>query len=100
MKLLERTDHDTYCPYKGDCAYYSIPTGGKRSINAVWTYEEPYAAVAAIKDHMSRSIPTASTRMRSSRAANSPSSSQPRFRRPRAHQPQKPRTDAGLPSRL
>ena len=52
MTLLERTDHVTYCPYKGDCAYYSIPAGGERSINAVWTYEEPYAAVAAIKDHV------------------------------------------------
>jgi uncharacterized protein (DUF427 family) len=52
MTLLERTDHDTYCPYKGDCTYYSIPTGGERSINAVWTYEKPYAAVAAIKDHV------------------------------------------------
>ena len=52
MALLERTDHITYCPYKGDCAYYSIPAGGGRSINAVWTYEEPYAAVAAIKDHV------------------------------------------------
>ena len=31
---------------------FSIPVGGKRSINAVWTYEEPYAAVAAIKDHL------------------------------------------------
>ena len=52
MALLERTDHITYCAYKGDCAYYSIPAGGERSINAVWTYEEPYAAVAAIKDHV------------------------------------------------
>ena len=52
MTLLERTDHVTYCPYKGDCAYYSIPAGGERSINAVWTYEEPYVAVAAIKDHV------------------------------------------------
>ena len=52
MTLLERTDHVTYCPYKGDCAYYSIPAGGERSINAVWIYEEPYAAVAAIKDHV------------------------------------------------
>jgi uncharacterized protein (DUF427 family) len=52
MTLLERTDHVTYCPYKGDCAYYNIPAGGERSINAVWTYEEPYAAVAAIKDHV------------------------------------------------
>ena len=50
--LLERTDHATDCPYKGDCAYCSIPLGGERSVNAVWTYEEPYAAVAAIKDHV------------------------------------------------
>jgi uncharacterized protein (DUF427 family) len=52
MALLERTDHATYCPYKGDCAYYSIPLGGLRSANAVWTYEQPFAAVAAIKDHL------------------------------------------------
>jgi uncharacterized protein (DUF427 family) len=52
MTLLERTDHHTYCPYKGDCAYFSIPLGGERSLNAVWTYEAPYAAVAAIKDHV------------------------------------------------
>jgi len=52
MALLARTDHATYCPYKGDCAYYSIPAGGERSANAVWTYEAPYDAVAAIKDHL------------------------------------------------
>jgi len=52
MALLARTDHATYCPYKGDCTYYSIPVGGERSINAVWTYEAPFAAVAAIKDHL------------------------------------------------
>jgi uncharacterized protein (DUF427 family) len=52
MSLLQRTDHGTYCPYKGDCAYYSIPIGGARSANAVWSYEAPFAAVAAIKDHL------------------------------------------------
>ena len=52
MSLLERTAHATYCPYKGDCAYYSIPSGGERSVNAVWSYEAPYAAVAAIEDHV------------------------------------------------
>jgi uncharacterized protein (DUF427 family) len=50
--LLVRTDHATYCPYKGDCAYYSIPLGGVRSINAVWTYESPYTAVAAIRNYL------------------------------------------------
>jgi uncharacterized protein (DUF427 family) len=52
MSLLSRTEHGTYCPYKGDCNYFSIPAGGERSTNAVWTYEAPYAAVAAIKDHV------------------------------------------------
>jgi uncharacterized protein (DUF427 family) len=52
MSLLERTSHTTYCPYKGDCSYYSIPSGGERSVNAVWTYETPYEAVAGIKDHL------------------------------------------------
>jgi uncharacterized protein (DUF427 family) len=52
MTLLERTDHATYCPYKGDCAYFSIPLGGERATNAVWSYEAPYAAVAVIKDHL------------------------------------------------
>jgi uncharacterized protein (DUF427 family) len=52
MTLLARTDHATYCPYKGDCAYYSIPLGGARSTNAVWTYESPYAAVAAIREYL------------------------------------------------
>ena len=52
MMLLERTEHATYCPYKGDCAYFSIPLGGDRSTNAVWTYEAPYEAVSPIRDHL------------------------------------------------
>jgi uncharacterized protein (DUF427 family) len=52
MTQLQRTEHQTYCPYKGDCAYYSIPAGGNRSVNAVWTYEAPYAAVSAIREYL------------------------------------------------
>ena len=52
MTLLAPTDHTTYCPYKGDCAYFSIPLGGERAANAVWSYEAPYPAVAVIKDHL------------------------------------------------
>jgi len=52
MSLLDRSDHATYCPYKGECNYYSVPSGGERSINSVWTYENPYAAVAVIKNHV------------------------------------------------
>jgi uncharacterized protein (DUF427 family) len=49
---LERTDHATYCPYKGDCSYYSISAGGKKSVNAVWSYEDPFPAVEQIRRHV------------------------------------------------
>jgi uncharacterized protein (DUF427 family) len=52
MSLLERTDHSTYCPYKGECSYFSIPIGGEQARNAVWSYEVPYAAVAEIKNRL------------------------------------------------
>jgi uncharacterized protein (DUF427 family) len=52
MSLLEPTDHATYCPFKGECSYYSIPLGGDKSLNAVWSYESPYPAVGQIKDHV------------------------------------------------
>jgi uncharacterized protein (DUF427 family) len=52
MSFLVRTPHVTHCPYKGDCCYFSVPAGGEKSVNAVWSYEAPYAAVAAIKNHL------------------------------------------------
>ncbi|AEK62002.1 DUF427 domain-containing protein [Collimonas fungivorans] len=52
MSQLESSTHTTYCPYKGECSYYSIPAGGDRTVNSVWSYEAPYAAVAEIKDHL------------------------------------------------
>ena len=52
MTLLQRTDHSTYCPYKGEASYFSMPAGGDRSANAVWSYEAPYDTVSVIKDHL------------------------------------------------
>ena len=52
MSQLVRTEHLTYCPYKGDCSYYSLAAIGERGVNAVWTYETPYEAVAAIEGHL------------------------------------------------
>ncbi|MEM5274561.1 DUF427 domain-containing protein [Cupriavidus taiwanensis] len=52
MAQLARSDHATYCPYKGDCSYFSVPAGGERGRNAVWSYEAPYAAVAAIGSYL------------------------------------------------
>jgi uncharacterized protein (DUF427 family) len=52
MSKLQRTDHTTYCPYKGECSYYSIPSGGTKSVNAVWSYERPFASVVQIDQHL------------------------------------------------
>ncbi len=52
MNLLQRTDHSSYCPFKGDASYYSIPSGGEKSVNAVWSYENPYPSVGQIKDYV------------------------------------------------
>lgn len=52
MTQLQRSSHRTYCPYKGECAYYSIPAGAERSVDAVWSYEEPYPAVSEIREYL------------------------------------------------
>jgi uncharacterized protein (DUF427 family) len=52
MTALSRSAAATYCPYKGEASYFSIPAGGERSIDAIWTYEAPYAAVAKIGAHL------------------------------------------------
>jgi uncharacterized protein (DUF427 family) len=52
MERLRRTERTTRCPYKGDANYYSIASSATVSENAVWTYEHPIAAVAAIAGHL------------------------------------------------
>ena len=52
MTQLQRTAHQTYCPYKGECTYYSIPAGRERSVNAVWSYEAPHAVASAIREYL------------------------------------------------
>ena len=48
MMFLRRTEKITHCPYKGDAAYFTIYRDGKVIDNAVWSYEDPYAAVGGI----------------------------------------------------
>jgi uncharacterized protein (DUF427 family) len=52
LTTLERTSHKTHCPYKGDASYYSIHADGRTAQNAVWSYEQPLEAVAAIGGYM------------------------------------------------
>ncbi|MCV7402705.1 DUF427 domain-containing protein [Mycobacterium fragae] len=51
--LLSRTDTSSYCPYKGEASYYSVTTAAGETVeDAIWTYEQPYPAVAAIGGHV------------------------------------------------
>lgn len=52
MSQLERSEHTTYCPYKGEANYYSIPALGETGLNGVWTYEAPFEAVGGIAGHL------------------------------------------------
>ena len=49
MSFLAKTEHRTHCPYKGDASYWSIYMDGDLGENAVWAYESPYPAVAAVR---------------------------------------------------
>lgn len=52
MRLFTRTAHTTHCPYKGDASYFTIVADGRSAANAVWSYEQPYPAVAEIKEYL------------------------------------------------
>jgi uncharacterized protein (DUF427 family) len=49
MDRLVRSDHTTHCPFKGDASYFSLKNGPE---NAVWSYEQPYDEMLAIKDRL------------------------------------------------
>jgi len=53
QNLLSRTDSHTYCPYKGEASYYSLQIqDGQTETDLIWTYEQPYDAVAEIAGHV------------------------------------------------
>lgn len=52
MNRLQRTGHHTHCPYKGEASYFSIQIDGRTAENAVWSYEQPFPAVAEIAGHL------------------------------------------------
>lgn len=52
MDALVRTDHHTYCPYKGDASHFSISAHGRTIENAVWSYEHPYDEVVEIREYL------------------------------------------------
>ena len=52
QEFLEKTAHQTHCPFKGDASYWTIRVGDRELQNAIWSYESPIEAAAPIKGHM------------------------------------------------
>jgi uncharacterized protein (DUF427 family) len=51
--VLASSDSTTYCPFKGDASYYTVTTAAGDTVeDAIWTYEQPYPAVADIAGHV------------------------------------------------
>lgn len=52
MARLEPSAHHSWCPYKGEASYFSVPLLGEKAANAVWSYETPHDAVKAIEGYL------------------------------------------------
>ena len=50
--LLEPSSETSVCPWKGVATYYDVVADGTRYPGAAWTYADPSAAAAQIKDHV------------------------------------------------
>ena len=51
-KRLQRSEHRTYCPFKGNASYWSLEVSGQHAENAAWSYEDPFEAASHIKDYV------------------------------------------------
>lgn len=51
-ELLRPSDTETYCPYKGDASYFDVVVDDDTVSDAIWTYRQPYPAVAQIAGHV------------------------------------------------
>jgi uncharacterized protein (DUF427 family) len=51
-EYFTKTDHTSYCPWKGTANYFSITVEGKTNENGAWFYDEPKEKANNIKDHV------------------------------------------------
>jgi len=53
MQHMIPTDRHTHCPHKGDASYWTAKPNRVAAINAMWAYNKPLPACAAIEGHAS-----------------------------------------------
>ena len=50
--VLAGSPRASFCEWKGHASYVTLAGGGRREIDAGWTYPEPSREYAAIRDHI------------------------------------------------
>jgi uncharacterized protein (DUF427 family) len=49
---LERSRHETFCPFKGEASHWNVRAGGRSEADAAWSYEDPFPEVAGLRGHV------------------------------------------------
>jgi uncharacterized protein (DUF427 family) len=52
VSVLEDSDLETGCPYKGFASYRNVVVDGRRHPNLFWYYEAPFREVSAIAGYL------------------------------------------------
>ena len=52
QSLLADSSHQSYCPYKGEASYFSVPAMGEAGENVIWQYRDPYPSVSEIRNYV------------------------------------------------
>ncbi|MBB5788276.1 DUF427 domain-containing protein [Jiangella mangrovi] len=52
LELLEPSDSESWCAYKGHARYWSARVGGELHRNVAWSYEEPLSDGVEVKDRI------------------------------------------------
>jgi len=52
LAAMVRTDHSTYCPFKGDASYWTLAADGAHPQGIAWSYETPFDESLMIKDYL------------------------------------------------
>ncbi|MBW2267604.1 MAG: DUF427 domain-containing protein [Deltaproteobacteria bacterium] len=52
FEWLERSDNETFCPFKGEASYWNLRVREHSEANAVWSYEDPFEQVAGLAGYL------------------------------------------------